>query len=173
MSSVVPAWSTHLPKNSSPRKGLRGFFSLPNFSLREVYCCLRVLRNHLSTNMQRFCLSFSAAGATRTDGISDQYAENSVSEVVDRMKAGAVSDERSPLKEAIDCATASVRVTVEGRARSSYLKKRPPGALARGGNGGGFCHDVCYVWNFVRLINNRRHDNRMRGRWAGDCGCRC
>jgi hypothetical protein len=43
-----------------------------------------------------------------TDGISDQYAENSVSEVVDRMKAGAVRDERSPLKEAIDCVDASV-----------------------------------------------------------------
>jgi len=58
--------------------------------------------------MQRFCLSFSEAGATMTDGISDQYAENSVSEVVDRMKAGAVRDDRSPLKEAIDCVDASV-----------------------------------------------------------------
>jgi len=58
--------------------------------------------------MQRFCLSASDAGATRTEGISAQYAENSVSEVVDRMKAGAVRDERSPLKEAIDCVRASV-----------------------------------------------------------------
>ena len=52
--------------------------------------------------MQRFCLSCSEAGATKTEGISAQYAENSVSEVVDKMKAGAVRDERSPLKEAID-----------------------------------------------------------------------
>lgn len=58
--------------------------------------------------MQRFCLSCSEAGATRTEGISAQYAENSVSEVVDRMKAGAVRDERSPLKEAIDCIRGSV-----------------------------------------------------------------
>lgn len=58
--------------------------------------------------MQRFCLSASEAGATKTEGISAQYAENSVSEVVDRMKAGAVRDERSPLKEAIDCIGASV-----------------------------------------------------------------
>jgi hypothetical protein len=97
-----------LPKNNSPKKGLRGFFSLPSFSLREVYCCLRVLRNHFRTSMQRFCLSASEAGATRTEGISAQYAENSVSEVVDRMKAGAVRDERSPLKEAIDYIGASV-----------------------------------------------------------------
>ena len=26
---VVPALSSHFPKNNSPRKGLRGFFSLP------------------------------------------------------------------------------------------------------------------------------------------------
>jgi hypothetical protein len=58
--------------------------------------------------MQRFCLSASEAGATKTEGISAQYAENSVSEVVDRMKAGAVRDERSPLKEAIDCIRVSV-----------------------------------------------------------------
>lgn len=58
--------------------------------------------------MQRFCLSCSEAGATKTEGISAQYAENSVSEVVDRMKAGAVRDERSPLKEAIDCGGRSV-----------------------------------------------------------------
>lgn len=58
--------------------------------------------------MQRFCLSCSEAGATKTEGISAQYAENSVSEVVDRMKAGAVRDERSPLKEAIDYVGRSV-----------------------------------------------------------------
>ena len=37
------------------------------------------------------------------DGCSVQYAENSVRDVVPRMKGGAVNDERSPLKDAIDC----------------------------------------------------------------------
>lgn len=32
-SCVVPASSSHFPKNSSPRKGFRGFFSDPNLSL--------------------------------------------------------------------------------------------------------------------------------------------
>ena len=36
------------------------------------------------------------------DGCSVQYAENSVREVVPRMNGGAVKDERSPLKDAID-----------------------------------------------------------------------
>jgi hypothetical protein len=72
--------------------------------------------------MQRFCLSASEAGATRTEGISAQYAENSVSEVVDRMKAGAVRDERSPLKEAIDCVGASVdQVNKDGRGEGAVI----------------------------------------------------
>lgn len=29
---------SHLPRKSSPRKGFKGFFSLPSFSLREQYC---------------------------------------------------------------------------------------------------------------------------------------
>ena len=45
--------------------------------------------------------SCSAAGATKTDGCWVQYAENSVSDKVPRMKGGAVMEERSPLKEAI------------------------------------------------------------------------
>ena len=36
------------------------------------------------------------------DGCSVQYAENSVRDVVPRMNGGAVKDERSPLKDAID-----------------------------------------------------------------------
>ena len=78
--------------------------------------------------MQRFCLSASEAGATKTEGISAQYAENSVSDVVDRMKAGAVRDERSPLKEAIDCVA---RQWIKSRKRRNvrvlwYLEERTP-----------------------------------------------
>lgn len=102
-SCVVPAWSSHLPMKSSPRKGLRGFFSLPSFSLLLAYCCFSVLKNHLSTSAARLAGSFSAAGATNSEGCSVQYEENSVRDVVERMKAGAVIDERSPLKDAIDC----------------------------------------------------------------------
>jgi hypothetical protein len=53
--------------------------------------------------MARLAGSFSAAGATNTEGCSVQYDENSVRDLVERMKAGAVIVERSPLKEAIDC----------------------------------------------------------------------
>lgn len=101
-SFVVPASSSHLPKNSSPRKGFNGFFSEPSSSLRLLYCCFRVLRNHFSTSKARFAGSSSEAGATKIDGCSAQYEENSTSEVVPRMKGGAVREARSPLKEAMD-----------------------------------------------------------------------
>jgi hypothetical protein len=42
------------------------------------------------------------AAATNRLGCSAQYAEYSVKEVPERMKGGAVNEERSPLKEAID-----------------------------------------------------------------------
>jgi len=103
VSSVTPASSTHLPRNSSPRNGLRGFFSLPYCSLRLAYCCLRVVKNHLSTNSALFAGSDSLAGATKTDGCSHQYELNSVKLVDERMKGGAVRLARSPLKEAMDC----------------------------------------------------------------------
>lgn len=38
----------------------------------------------------------------RRDGCVDQYEENSVRDCDDRIKGGAVKDERSPLNEAID-----------------------------------------------------------------------
>lgn len=101
---VVPASSSHLPRKSSPKKGFRGFFSLPSFSERLAYCCLSVVRNHFMTSMARLAGSCSAAGATKTEGCSVQYDENSVSDFVERIKAGAVMVERSPLKDAIDCA---------------------------------------------------------------------
>ena len=101
-SRVVPAWSSHLPRNSSPKKGLRGFFSLPSFSDRLAYCCFNVLRNHFRTSMARLAGSLSAAGATKTEGCSVQYEENSVRDFVERMKAGAVIVDRSPLKDATD-----------------------------------------------------------------------
>ena len=61
-----------------------------------------MLRNHFSTNRALFAGSFSAAGATKIDGCSAQYDENSVRDMVPRMNGGAVSEERSPLKEVID-----------------------------------------------------------------------
>lgn len=102
MSWVIPAASCQYPKNSSPRKGLSGFFSLPSLSFLLLYCCFNVLRNHFSTSKARLAGSFSEAGATKIVGCSAQYVENSVSDVVDRMKGGAVREERSPLKDAID-----------------------------------------------------------------------
>ena len=104
---VVPASSSHFPRNNSPRKGFKGFFSLPNFSLRLAYCCLSVLKNHLRTSRARFCGSFSFAGAMKTEGCSAQYEENSTRDLVERMKGGAVMVERSPLKDAMDCARIS------------------------------------------------------------------
>ena len=66
------------------------------------------MRNHLSTNKARFAGSCSFAGATKTDGFSVQYAENSVREIVPTMKGGAVTEERSPLKEAKDLTKESI-----------------------------------------------------------------
>jgi hypothetical protein len=49
-----------------------------------------------------------------SDVFSAQYAENSTRDWVDRINAGAVSDERSPLNDAIDWEQlASVRITQE------------------------------------------------------------
>ena len=101
-SCVVPQPSSHFAKNSSPRNGLSGFFSEPSFSFLLLYCCFRVLKNHLRTSRARLAGSFSDAGATKSEGCSLQYEENSVKDVVLRMKGGAVRDERSPLNEAID-----------------------------------------------------------------------
>lgn len=42
------------------------------------------------------------AGAAKRSGCSHQYDENSVRETLERIKGGAVREERSPLKEAMD-----------------------------------------------------------------------
>lgn len=102
MSSVVPAPSSHFPRNSSPRNGFSGFFSFPYCSLRLAYCCFNVVKNHFKTRSARFAGSDSLAGAAKTDGCSHQYELNSVRLVDERMKGGAVRLERSPLKDAID-----------------------------------------------------------------------
>lgn len=64
------------------------------------------------------------------DGCSVQYAENSVRDVVPRMKGGAVKDERSPLKDAIDykldTISESARLLSEGMA---YFQERRPGSF--------------------------------------------
>ena len=100
---MVPASSSHLPRKSSPRKGFKGFFSFPNLSLRLLYDGFKELRNHLSTSKARLAGSSSEAGATKMEGFwSAQYAENSVREIEPTMKGGAVMDDKSPLKEAID-----------------------------------------------------------------------
>jgi hypothetical protein len=102
INSVVPASSSHFPRNSSPKKGLRGFFSFPYCSLRLAYCCLRVVKNHFNTRRARFLGSASFAGAAKMAGCSHQYDENSVKLVEERIKGGAVRLARSPLNEAID-----------------------------------------------------------------------
>jgi hypothetical protein len=58
--------------------------------------------NHLSTRRARLAGSVSLAGAAKRSGCSHQYEENSVRETLERMKGGAVREERSPLKEAMD-----------------------------------------------------------------------
>lgn len=71
-------------------------------SLLLLYDDFNVVRNHFNTSRARFAGSCSEAGATKMDGCSVQYAENSVRDVVPRMNGGAVRDERSPLKDATD-----------------------------------------------------------------------
>jgi hypothetical protein len=102
INSVVPASSCHFPRNNSPRNGFSGFFSFPYLSLRLAYCCFRVLRNHFKTNNARFWGSFSWAGATNIVGCSAQYDENSTRDFADKMKGGAVKEDRSPVNEAKD-----------------------------------------------------------------------
>ena len=64
------------------------------------------------------------------DGCSVQYAENSVREVVPRMKGGAVKDERSPLKDAIDYKVDTISESARPRSGSiAYFQKRSPGAF--------------------------------------------
>lgn len=149
---VVPASSSHFPKNSSPKKGFSGFFSDPYLSLLLLYDDFNEVRNHFSTNSARLAGSGSEAGATKTDGCSVQYAENSVREVVPRMKGGAVMEERSPLKDAIDYTLSSdlyCNCTVLGL---SHLKKRRPRAFILGRNAaslvlGGARHGgQCLYW---------------------------
>lgn len=93
------ASSPHLAKNNSPKNGFKGFFSLPMLSLRLLYCCFSVLRNHLRTATARCSGSDMEAGLMSSAGSETQYAEYSVSEVGLRMKGGAVRVERSPEKE--------------------------------------------------------------------------
>ena len=69
---VSPAASSHLPKYNSPRKGFKGFFSVPYLSLRLLYCCFSVLKNHFSTSIERLAGSGSEAGFTNTEGCSVQ-----------------------------------------------------------------------------------------------------
>ena len=61
------------------------------------------------------------------NGCSVQYAENSVRDVVPRMKGGAVKDERSPLKDAIDykLETISESARLLSRGMSYFQKRRP------------------------------------------------
>ena len=128
MSSVVPASSSHLPKNSSPRNGFNGFFSLPYLSLRLAYCCFKVLRNHFSTRSARRCGSFSWAGATKIEGCSAQYDENSTSDFADSMKGGAVKDDKSPENEAKDwaCQFPTIKCSCEHEALPLEMRSMIP-----------------------------------------------
>ena len=71
-SFVVPASSSHFPRNSSPRNGFNGFFSEPSLSLLLQYCDFNTLKYHLNTSRARLAGSFSAAGATKIVGCSVQ-----------------------------------------------------------------------------------------------------
>ena len=64
------------------------------------------------------------------DGCSVQYAENSVREVVPRINGGAVKDERSPLKDAIDYKVDTISESVRLHSGGvAYFQKRGPGAF--------------------------------------------
>lgn len=71
-SSVLPTSSSQRPMNNSPKNGFNGFFSEPSFSLRELYCCFSVVKNHFSTRRARRAGSGSWVGATKTGGCSAQ-----------------------------------------------------------------------------------------------------
>jgi hypothetical protein len=174
MSFVVPASSTHFPKYSSPKKGLRGFFSVPYSSLRLLYCCLRVLINHLSTSRARLAGSCSLAGATKMEGCSAQYDENSTKEVDDRIQGGAVKEERSPLKLAMVYQAPEVRRALTwgrrwwwGRGKQANLQKRAPRALLgrrnlRGFGGGRHCSSGWAREGGERKVEKKR---RVRVWW--------
>jgi len=57
---------------------------------------------HLSTANIRFAGSGSFVAATKREVFSVQYAENSTKDWEERMNAGAVKEDRSPLNEAMD-----------------------------------------------------------------------
>lgn len=61
-----------------------------------------MLKNHFNTRSALFAGSCSAAGATKSEGCSAQYDEYSVNETPLRMNGGAVREEISPLKDAMD-----------------------------------------------------------------------
>lgn len=61
-----------------------------------------MLKNHFNTSKARFSGSGSLAGATKSEGCSAQYAENSTIDCEESRNGGAVRDARSPLKVAID-----------------------------------------------------------------------
>lgn len=71
-SCVVPAASSHFPRNISPKNGFKGFFSEPNLSLLVLYDDFKVVKNHFKTSRARFAGSGSEAGATKIDGCSVQ-----------------------------------------------------------------------------------------------------
>jgi hypothetical protein len=81
----------------------------------------------LSTSRARLAGSFSAAGATKSEGCSAQYEEYSVRDTPERMKGGAVREEMSPLKEAIDYVGSNISYG-EWRQESKgpYFKKGSP-----------------------------------------------
>lgn len=95
VSPTTPLSSFQTPRNNSPKKGFKGFFSEPlylsisfvilltamkhwarasgevySFSFLELYCCFSVDRNHLSTASALFSGFSSCAGATKISGCS-------------------------------------------------------------------------------------------------------
>jgi hypothetical protein len=117
--------------------------------------------NHFITSMARLAGSFSAAGATNTEGCSVQYDENSVRDLVERMKAGAVIVERSPLKEAIDCPIVSPCTLL--KLDATHLEEARPRALCLGRDGRSFflSHDD--------LLYGRNASRCETGRLANTC----
>lgn len=118
VSPRVGSEEIHLPTNTSPRKGFNGFFSDPIDSLREQYCERSVEMKYLVTAITRRRVGSDVneapvadesiesllilLAATNKSGCSPQYCENSHNDVLDKIKGGAVNDDKSPLNEAID-----------------------------------------------------------------------
>ena len=76
-SCVIPAaWSSHLPRNNSPKKGFNGLL-LPSLSPLWPNCAFRDPKNHFKTRTARFSGFDSRVGAINEGRCSVHQEGNS------------------------------------------------------------------------------------------------